>query len=147
MFVTVIILVAMLGLFDFSSKLTRVQTQVADMQQELRIGQYEVTHFLKMAGRGGLPSQIPGRSLPTGVAFEVKDNVASGVRIGDGTSPKVVEGTDVLTIRGTFITPIYDQLRRQRSVADAPGGRHCDDHPTPGERGGRFVTSPRSSPD
>ncbi|MEO8521967.1 MAG: prepilin-type N-terminal cleavage/methylation domain-containing protein, partial [Acidobacteriota bacterium] len=107
LFVTVTILVAMLALFDFSNKLTKVQTQVADMQQELRIGQYELTHLTKMAGRGGLPAELTDRPLPAGVAIEVANNIPASTRIGDSASPVVVQGTDVLTIRGTFVTPIY----------------------------------------
>jgi hypothetical protein len=33
--------------------------------------------------------------------------VAAGTRIGGGSTPEVVEGTDVVTIRGAFTNPVY----------------------------------------
>src|SRR5215203_4157044 len=51
------ILVAALVLFDFNNRVARVQTHVADMQQNLRVGQDEVIRFVRQAGRGGIPGQ------------------------------------------------------------------------------------------
>src|SRR5436190_4801967 len=88
--VTVVILVAILALFDFTNKLTRVQTQVADMQQELRIGQSDIVRYTRMAGRGGLPTSLPGKLLPRGVALALSTSVGTGAHIGDSTSPFVI---------------------------------------------------------
>jgi len=113
LFVLAIVLVAVLSLFDFSNKLTRVQMQISDMQQELRVGQYEVARLTRMAGRGGLPASTPAHALPNGVALGVRDNVGSKptddvhVAIGDPASPQIITGTDVLTVRGIFNTPVY----------------------------------------
>ena len=108
LFVLAIILVATLALFDFSAKITRAQTHVAEMQQSLRIGQYQMVRQVRMAGRGGL---LRG-PFPSTTAVHVRNDVpASGndayIASGDATSPKIVEGTDVLTVRGVFSTPIY----------------------------------------
>ena len=102
------LLVAILMLFDSSNKLARVQTHVADMQQSLRVAQYQIVRNVRMAGRGGLPRG----PVAAGIAVNVRDNVpASGananIAVGDSSSPKVVEGSDVVTIRGVFNTPIY----------------------------------------
>ncbi|MEO8093842.1 MAG: PilW family protein [Pseudolysinimonas sp.] len=109
LFITVLIIVAMLALFDFTNKLTRVQTQVADMQQELRVSQSELARFARMAGRGGLPLTLPNRQLPTGLAFSARDQVPVNEFIapGDNTTPAVVAGTDVMTLRGVFSGSIY----------------------------------------
>lgn len=108
LFVLVIILVATLALFDFSAKITRAQTHVAEMQQSLRIGQYQVVRQLRMAGRGGL---LRG-PFPDTTAVHVRNNVPDAgndafIAVGDATSPKVVPGTDVLTVRGVFSGMIY----------------------------------------
>jgi len=101
--VIVQVLIAVLMLFDFSNKLSHAQTNIADMQQSLRIAQNEMNALVRMAGRGGLSffNTAPGG------AIWVLDNVSTTARIGDATSPQVLAGTDVLTVRGVFATPVY----------------------------------------
>ena len=105
--VTIIVLLGVLALFDFSNKLTRVQTNISDMQQSLRVAQSDSVRLIRMAGRGGLPVG----NLPNGMAVAVRNNVGKNVgdvlTIGDAGTPEVVHGSDVLTIRGVFSTPIY----------------------------------------
>lgn len=113
-FLMVLILVMILSLFEFNRTLSRVQTQIADMQQSLRIGQQQMVGLVRMTGRGGLPlgnlqaglGGVPGQ----GVAVGVSQNVGDDVTIVDDTSPgipTVLPGTDVLTIRGVFNSPLY----------------------------------------
>jgi len=92
-----------LALFDFSNKLARVQTNISDMQQSLRVAQADAARLIRMAGRGGLPLG----TVPTGWAVSMRDNVASGSHIGDNATPEIVPGSDVLTVRGVFTSPIY----------------------------------------
>ncbi len=105
--VTVIVLLGVLALFDFSNKLTRVQTNISDMQQSLRVAQSDSVRLIRMAGRGGLPVG----NLPDGFAISVRNNVGKKVgdtlTIGDAGTPEIVHGSDVLSIRGVFSTPIY----------------------------------------
>jgi Tfp pilus assembly protein PilW len=102
--VTVIVLLGVLALFDFSNKLSRVQTNISDMQQSLRVAQTDAVRLIRMAGRGGLPLG----NLPDGTAVAVANNVAAGTYIGGGAStPEIVPGSDVLTIRGVFSSSIY----------------------------------------
>jgi Tfp pilus assembly protein PilW len=109
LFVTVEVILAVLLLFDFSNKLSRVQSNVTDMQQSLRIAQYDTVRLIRMAGRGGLPEGISPAVANAyhGAAISVEDNVAQGTHITDGTSPTVVAGTDILTVRGVLSTPVY----------------------------------------
>lgn len=110
------LLVAVAILFDTNDRLTRVQTQVADMQQSLRVGQYDVVRFVRMAGRGGLPALIHPSPIsgPNGLAVEVRNNVGLGatpppqqVALGFLGSPLAVLGTDILTVRGCFESPLF----------------------------------------
>jgi type II secretory pathway pseudopilin PulG len=105
--VTVIVLLGVLALFDFSNKLTRVQTNISDMQQSMRVAQTDSVRLIRMAGRGGLPVG----NLPDGFAISVRNNVGKNVgdtlTIGDAGTPDIVHGSDVLTVRGVFSTPIY----------------------------------------
>lgn len=109
MLVLSVILIAALAIFDFNNRLTRVQTAVADMQQSLRIAQLDMVRLIRMTGRGGLPPRAPGKLLPAGVALEVRNNVgtAAHIGVGDTNTPGVLAGSDVLTIRGVFSTPLY----------------------------------------
>lgn len=117
------LLVAALVLFDFNSRVARVQTHVADMQQNLRVSQDELVRTVRMAGRGGLmdalevdrgdPATIPPaaeetwNTFPNGIAVSVRQNAADDETILVGVdSPDVVEFTDVLTVRGFITTPI-----------------------------------------
>jgi type II secretory pathway pseudopilin PulG len=116
------ILVAVLAMFNFSYKLARDQTYVADMQQSLRIAQHDLMRVVRMAGRGGFGR---GADLPQGLAVAVENNVAAGTTIGAGGTPSVLAGTDILTIRGIFNSPLYQ-------INPAAGDFTIDDPPSQG---------------
>jgi type II secretory pathway pseudopilin PulG len=101
--VTSMVLVGTLTLLNFSSRVARVQGHVTDMQQSLRIAQYDLVRTVRMAGRGPLPAG----NLPDGFAVAVRNNVPAGETLGGPGTPAVLAGTDVLTVRGVFDTPIY----------------------------------------
>ncbi len=101
--ITVTILIGTLSLFDFSSRLARVQTNVSDMQQALRVSLQDTVRTVRMAGRGGMPMG----AVPTGMSVSVRNNVPAGARIGGGATPRILEGSDVLTVRGVFSSPIW----------------------------------------
>jgi type II secretory pathway pseudopilin PulG len=106
--VTVVVVLGILLLFDFNNRLTRVQTNVADMQQSERVAQYDMVRMARMAGRGGLPVTA-GPALPAGSGINVLNNAPANTHLvaADASSPKILQGTDVLTLRGAFSTPIY----------------------------------------
>lgn len=130
--VTLILTVIMLQLFNLSDRLARVQTRIAEMQQSLRIGQYDMVRLTRMAGRGGLPSVQPGTALPTGIAVSVRSNVtgaAARLIPGDATSPKLLDDTDLITLRGAFTTQVFQinsldkrTFRRWDDAANPAGG-------------------------
>jgi hypothetical protein len=115
LFVTVELILAVLLLFDFSNKLTRVQTNVTDMQQSLRVAQYDTVRFIRMLRRGGLPlgpltavaADANAAASLNGIGLSVRDNAAVGALIAGAGSPTVVTGSDVLIIRGAFSNPVY----------------------------------------
>jgi Type IV Pilus-assembly protein W/Prokaryotic N-terminal methylation motif len=110
--VTVIIILGALQLFDFNTKFARAQTHIAEMQGSLRASQTELVKAIRMAGRGGLRPNVGAVATATGIdltAISVRDNVVAGTEIAPGytDSPVVSGGSDVLAIRGTFSSPIY----------------------------------------
>lgn len=108
-----LIMVGLMGLFTMNNRLAKAQINVSEMQQALRGGQQEMVRIVRTAGRGGLPPYIdtglPATStkLPGGVAVGVNNNVAAATKLGGDANATVVAGTDVLTVRGVFNTPIY----------------------------------------
>jgi prepilin-type N-terminal cleavage/methylation domain-containing protein len=111
MAVMVEVLVVVLILFDANNKLTNVQLQVADLQQSQRIAQHDMVRMTRMAGRGGIrqPWAIPWDPAGASPPYFQGGPDNSGRRIlpSDSDSPEVVDGTDILTVRGVFTTPIY----------------------------------------
>lgn len=115
-----ILLLAIFATLDFNSRVTRVQGHVADLQQSLRIAQYDITRILRMAGRGGLLASDPAVApVPNGIAVAVRDNVPEGELLVD-TDPetRIVAGTDVLTVRGVFSAPLYHVQPNNPAVLD-----------------------------
>ena len=97
--VTAVLILGVLATFDFSSRMNRVQMNVADMQQSLRIAQNEVVKLSRMTGRG---------SLPVNTAIQVTNNVAAGTKlVPTEATTLIMEGTDVLRLRGVFTSALY----------------------------------------
>lgn len=108
LFIVTLLLAAIVALFDMSARIARVQTQLADMQQSLRIAQYDMIRNVRMAGRGGLPRG----TLPNGLALSIRNEIsATGaearVVTSDPASPEAVAGSDIITVRGVFSSPIF----------------------------------------
>ena len=102
------VVVAILAIFMLNTKTARFQTRMAQMQQSARVAQSDMTRTTRMAGRGGIPRGL----FPDTLAVAVRNDVPAGgdesyIAVADSSSPEVVEGTDVLTVRGVFATPIY----------------------------------------
>lgn len=104
-------------LFDLHNKTARAQTEVAEMQQSLRVAQRQMVETVRMAGRGGVPAHLSPANAPAGMqmnqglAIEVANNVAAGTKIiAADDSTVAVAGTDVLRVRGVFNAPIYQLL-------------------------------------
>ena len=109
MLIALEILVVALTVFDVHNRMARLQLQITDMQQSLRVAQYDMVRTTRMAGRGGLPADFrvdpDDLSVPwlRGLAVEARDNVLDGGdnEVALGTAdPVALPGTDILTVRG-----------------------------------------------
>lgn len=121
----VAILAGVLTLFDRNNQVARAQTYIAEMQNSLRVGQSELARHIRMAGRGGLPRG----PLPGGLAVAVRNNVPEDgderyIALGDTDSPRILPGTDVLTVRGAISNSVFQ-------VNPLGGGFHVDDVDAP----------------
>ncbi|MFL6202946.1 MAG: PilW family protein [Thermoanaerobaculia bacterium] len=110
--VTAVLILGVLATFDFSARMNRVQLNVADMQQSLRIAQNEVVKLSRMTGRG---------SLPANIAVQVTNNVAASTNLVAADSQTRIEpSTDVLRLRGVFSSSLYQIDWQDPSVWNAP---------------------------
>lgn len=130
--IVVELIIAISVLFDVNDRVGRIQVQVADMQQALRVGQQDMARYTRMAGRGGLPhgtnlTNLTGGTALRGLALEVQNNV-TGSRIARrvaptlAASPSALEGTDVLTIRGCFDAPLFQVATNAGAFNPDPNG-------------------------
>lgn len=92
--ITVGVMTIVLAAVDLNANISRVQADVTDVQQSTRVAQRDLQHFVRMAGRGGLP-----RPLSLLVTQDAESLDVGG--------EAVVDATDVLTLRGAFESPVY----------------------------------------
>jgi len=115
------LIIGILNVFEANGRVARVQADISEMQQAQRVAQYEMVRLSRMAGRGGLPKG----NLPLGLAISVRNNadISEHISPGVGTTPDVLDATDVLTIRGVLTGPIYQiaYANPANFVLDGPG--------------------------
>jgi prepilin-type N-terminal cleavage/methylation domain-containing protein len=106
MLVVAIAMVALYGLVDSSNKITKQQTEVADVQQSARIGVSELSRVIRQSRVGGL--YFGNAVLP------IANNFAGGTSLGtspltdlSGASHFVRKGTDVIEVRGILFGDKY----------------------------------------
>ncbi len=106
LFVGTIALLGLYGLVDASNKLTKEQSEVADVQQSARNGLAELSRIVRQARVGGL--YFGNAVLPianNGVLLTNADVVSySGLPMRDltGIAHSIRQGTDVIEVRGVI---------------------------------------------
>lgn len=105
--VMTVVLIGLLTLLQVNSRIAKAQVNVAEMQQSLRVVQSDMVRMTRMAGRGGLSSSLPAMPLPAGPSIEVANRVPANTTVAGNANAAVVEGTDILTVRGVISTPLY----------------------------------------
>lgn len=129
--ILVVVMLGVMALFDMASKISRVQVDVADVQQTLRAAQYDMVRMIRMAGRGSVPVQgplppgPPGPTdwvIPRGIALGVANNVAANTYIDPGADTGLVlAGTDVVTVRGVISSPVLNVVDNTFTYEDTAG--------------------------
>ncbi len=95
------VMLSLYGLVDTSNKLTKQETEVADVQQSARIGIYELSRIIRQSSVGGL--YFANAVLP------IANNIAGGTSMTDlsGASHFIRKGTDVIAVRGILLGERY----------------------------------------
>jgi hypothetical protein len=100
--VGVVALLGLYGLVDASNKLTKQQTEVADVQQSARIGVSELSRVIRQSRIGGL--YYANAVLP------IANNISGGTSLQDrvsGLQHFIRQGTDVIEVRGVILGDRY----------------------------------------
>lgn len=109
--ISVVVIVAVLDLFDFNRQLSRLEIHQTEMQQAVRAVHLEVASRIRVAGRGGVLQGTAAKPWPdAGAVVEVASNVEGAERDiapAAADTPQAVAGTDVLTLRGVMTGPVY----------------------------------------
>lgn len=111
--VMVVVLGGLLAILQVNSRIAKAQVNLSEMQQALRVVQADLVGQTRMAGRGGLPRWRPaagayaGMPLPEGPAVTVENGLTGEELVAGNAQTKIVDGSDVLTVRGVFNTPVY----------------------------------------
>ena len=106
LFVGTVAMLGLYGLVDASNRLTKEQTEVADVQQSVRNGLAELSRVVRQSRVGGL--YFGNAVLPianNGVLLTNADVVSySGLPMTDlsGVAHSIRQGTDVIEVRGTI---------------------------------------------
>src|SRR5512135_501272 len=101
-FVGVVALLGLYGLVDASNKLTKQQTEIADVQQSARIGVSELSRVIRQSRVGGL--YYANAVLP------IANNIPGGTSLPDrlsGNPHFIRQGTDVIEVRGVILGDRY----------------------------------------
>lgn len=109
----VVVMTAFLTLLDSSARVSKTQSSIAGMTENLRFTVEEMVRMVRMAGTGGVPLLAPGTGGNLNVlAVTVTDNgdPSHPITYG-GTGPgsrTTLPGTDVLMLRGVIGGELYD---------------------------------------
>jgi hypothetical protein len=102
-----IIMIGLLNLLDTSSRISVVETELADTQENVRFAAYHIMRTARMMGSAALPiaANIGGNDV--WMAGELVSN-QSGTAVTPFGNVTVAPGSDVLTLRGFFeIAPMF----------------------------------------
>ena len=130
--ILIVVLLGVMALFDMAARISRVQVDVADVQQNLRAAQYDMVRMIRMAGRGAVPVQGPVNpagppwpdpdwTLPNGIGVSVQNNVADGTLIAGAGTPRVLRDTDIITVRGVISSAVCTVVDNSFVYDSTPG--------------------------
>jgi len=99
-----IVFIGVLNMLDTSQTVSRIETALADTQENVRFAAYHITRTIRMTGGAEMPF---ARDDGTWVCGRVQNNQSGNVVTDFGTV-QVAAGSDVLTLRGLFeVSPFF----------------------------------------
>jgi prepilin-type N-terminal cleavage/methylation domain-containing protein len=114
-----IFMIGILNLLDTSTKVSQVETELTDTQENVRFATYHIMRTARMMGGGGIPFAGSTAGGDKWAAGELISNPSSSsVYVPGYGTVDVLPGSDVLTLRGFFeISPFFCDPDRLHSGA------------------------------
>ncbi|HHQ47336.1 MAG TPA: prepilin-type N-terminal cleavage/methylation domain-containing protein, partial [Acidobacteria bacterium] len=101
-----LVFLGVLKLLDSSTRVSKVESALADTQENVRYATYHLVRVCRMAGGTNLPLGWNNSGSVAWVAAEILDNVSSFTDDA-GVSHTTLAGADVLKVRGFFESTPY----------------------------------------
>jgi len=124
-----IFMIGILNLLDTSTRISEVEKALADTQENVRFAAYHLMRTTRMTGGAGMPFAALVGGSGSWVAGELLSNQSGSVTTPYGAID-VLDGTDVVTVRGFFEIPPYfvdktavDLSLGRIQVEESAGGR------------------------
>lgn len=115
-----IFMIGMLNLLDTSTKVSQLESDLADTQENVRFAAYHIMRTARMIGGAELPfagSNFGG--VDAWVSGQLNSNVSGSIAIPGFQNVTPKPGTDVLTLRGFFeVSPFFTDPTTALSGAD-----------------------------
>jgi prepilin-type N-terminal cleavage/methylation domain-containing protein len=102
-----VFMIGMLNLLDTSTRVSETEKQLADTQENVRFAAYHIMRTARMMGGARMPFADNGGGTPRWVAGGVVNNASGTYTTPFGTSVNVLEGSDILLLRGFFEVPPF----------------------------------------
>ncbi len=114
-----IVMIGVLNMLDASTNISKVESALADTQENVRFAAYHIMRTARMAGGAEMPfARTAGGNY--WIVGQVLDDQTGSVTIPDfGSNVQVAPGSDVLILRGFFETATFFT---NRSDVDAAAG-------------------------
>jgi len=96
-----LVMISLLNLLDTSTRVSKVESALADTQENVRFAAYHIMRTARMAGGAEMPF---ARADGTWIAGQIQDDQSGVVQLAGGLfgSVQVAPSSDVLTLRGFF---------------------------------------------
>jgi len=105
-----VLMIGLLNLLDTSTKVSKIESALADTQENVRYATYHLMRTARMMGGSIMPFARGGSAGNAWVSGEVHDNAAANFAIF-GTTIDNMPGSDVLVLRGFFdVAPFFIHL-------------------------------------
>ena len=102
-----IFMIGILNLLDTSTKVSQLESSLADTQENVRFSAYHIMRTARMMGSSMMPFADDSTGTALWVAGELISN-ASGTATTPFGNVSVINGSDVLTLRGFFeLAPFF----------------------------------------
>ena len=112
-----IFIIGILNLLDTSTRVSEVEKALSDTQENVRFAAYHIMRTARMVGGASMRFADNSTGAPRWIAGGVINNASGPSTTPFGTTVDVLDGTDVLMLRGFFEVPPFFVSRTDFSAS------------------------------